>query len=57
MLIFDFDQVLVDTEALAYLRDSRRWPEYRSRLREVSPCEGINKVLTMLTASAIPWRS
>ena len=45
MLIFDFDQVLVDTQALAYLRDSRRWTEYRSRLRDVTPCKGINVVL------------
>ena len=45
MLIFDFDQVLVDTQALAYLRDSRRWPEYRSNLRDVSPCGGINELL------------
>ena len=45
MLIFDFDQVLVDSQALAYLRDSRRWSEYRNRLRDIPPCEGINEVL------------
>lgn len=45
MLIFDFDQVLVDSQALVYLRDSRRWSEYRNRLREIPPCEGISEVL------------
>ena len=45
MLIFDFDQVLVDSQALAYLRESRKWSEYMNKLREIPPCEGINEVL------------
>ena len=51
MLIFDFDQVLVDSQALAYLRDARKWPEYRSRLREVEPCEGINELLNAASSA------
>ncbi len=45
MLIFDFDQVLVDSQALAHLRDTRRWAEYRNRLMEIPPCDGINEML------------
>lgn len=45
MLLFDFDQVLVDTESIAHLRSSRAWGQYRRAVSNLDPCEGINEML------------
>lgn len=45
MVIFDFDQTLVDTSSLAALRSARRWPEVNRRIRRLSPYPGITELL------------
>ena len=50
MVIFDFDQTLVDTSSLASLRTARRWPEVNMRARSLSPYPGIAELLSDLAA-------
>ena len=45
MLLFDFDQVLVDTESYRHLRESRRWDQYRRLVSELDPCTGIDQLI------------
>ncbi|MCY3999958.1 MAG: HAD-IA family hydrolase [Bacteroidetes bacterium] len=45
LLLFDFDQVLVDSEPYRYLRESRKWEQYRQRMSEVEPCQGIDQLI------------
>ena len=50
MVIFDFDQTLVDTSSLAHLRTARRWSEVNSRARSLSPYPRITELLNELRA-------
>ena len=52
MVIFDFDQTLVDTSSLASLRTARRWSEVNMRARSLSPYPdpGIAELLGDLAA-------
>ncbi|MCY4172049.1 MAG: HAD hydrolase-like protein [Bacteroidetes bacterium] len=45
LLLFDFDQVLVDTEPYRYLRESRKWGQYRHLMSELEPCGGIDRLI------------
>lgn len=45
MVIFDFDQTLVDTSSLADLRASRRWSEINRRTKSLNPYPGITDLL------------
>ena len=47
MLLFDFDQVLVDTEPISYLRRARNWAAYRKEVTRLQPCAGINELIRM----------
>ena len=44
-IMFDFDQVLADTESLAHLRESRKWVQYRKLLRSLPPVSGVGPML------------
>ena len=50
MVIFDFDQTLVDTSSLALLRSARKWSEVNRRARSLSPYPGITELLGELRA-------
>lgn len=50
MVIFDFDQTLVDTSSLAPLRTARKWSEVNRRARSLSPYPGITELLGELRA-------
>lgn len=50
MVIFDFDQTLVDTSSLAPLRTARRWSEVNRLARSLSPYPGITELLSELRA-------
>lgn len=54
MLIFDFDQTLVDTRAVASLRQARDWPTVRVRMRTLEPYPGITELLVKLHALEQP---
>ena len=45
LLLFDFDQVLVDTEPFRHLRESRKWDQYRRQVSELDPCKGIDQLI------------
>ncbi|MDE2672361.1 MAG: HAD hydrolase-like protein [Bacteroidota bacterium] len=45
MLLFDFDQVLVDSEQFRHLRESRRWDQYRRLVSELDPCAGVDQLI------------
>ncbi len=45
MLLFDFDQVLVDTSPIAYLRESRQWGQYKNQVGKLDPCSGIDRLI------------
>lgn len=49
MIIFDFDQTLVDTSSLENLRSRRRWSEVRRRARLLDPYPGITDLLGELS--------
>ncbi len=49
MVIFDFDQTLVDTSSLASLRVSRRWSDVNRRAKSLSPYPGITELLHVLS--------
>ena len=50
MVIFDFDQTMVDTSSLALLRTARKWSEVNRRARSLSPYPGITELLGELRA-------
>lgn len=45
MIIFDFDQTLVDTSSLENLRSHRRWSEVRRRAGFLDPYPGVTDLL------------
>ena len=45
LLLFDFDQVLVDTERYRHIRESRRWDQYWRLISELDPCKGIGQLI------------
>ena len=49
MVIFDFDQTLVDTSSLASLRTARNWREVNRRAVNLTPYPGITKLLEDLS--------
>ena len=51
MIIFDFDQTLVDTSSLAPLRQRRRWSEVQLRMRDIDPYPDIEGLLGELHRS------
>ncbi len=54
MLIFDFDQTLVDTSEVAPLRQAREWSTVRARMRALEPYPGITELLVKLHALEQP---
>ena len=48
MLIFDFDQTLVDTSSLAHLRRSRNWAAVGTGMRRLEPYPGISGLINDL---------
>ena len=51
MVIFDFDQTLVDTSPVEALRKARRWSAVMGRLASLQAYEGIGKLLAEPTAA------
>ncbi|MDE2732672.1 MAG: HAD-IA family hydrolase [Bacteroidota bacterium] len=49
-LLFDFDQVLVDTVRISGLRTARDWATYRRELAQLRPVDGISELLTLSKA-------
>ena len=45
MIIFDFDQTLVDTSSTEHLRQARRWKEVNQRLPGLSPYSEVTEML------------
>ena len=54
MMIFDFDQTMVDTSAVAPLRQAREWSTVRARMRALEPYPGITELLLKLHALEHP---
>ncbi len=50
MIIFDFDQTLVDTQPVAALRAARNWKAVMARAAKLDVYAGINDLLTELHA-------
>ena len=50
MIIFDFDQTLVDTRSLEHLRRQRKWREVSQGTRTLEPYAGITDLLEGLSA-------
>ena len=48
MLIFDFDQTLVDTSSAAHLRKALKWSAVMAHMRGLEPYLGITELLTEL---------
>ena len=48
MIIFDFDQTLVDTSTTEALRAARRWSDVNRRLSSLSPYPGITDLIMEL---------
>ncbi len=48
MIIFDFDQTLVDTSSVEHLRRARRWREVNARADALSPYPGITELIVSL---------
>ena len=48
MIIFDFDQTLVDTSSLEHLRRNRNWAAVHQGMRALEPYEGITTLLNSL---------
>lgn len=51
MIIFDFDQTLVDTSPVESLRASRDWKGVMARVERLDVYPGINELLAALSAS------
>ena len=51
MIIFDFDQTLVDTSSLEHLRRPGRWGSFNQEARVLEPYEGITDLLAELNAA------
>ena len=45
MIIFDFDQTLVDTSSLAALRKERKWSEVNRRMEHLKPYHGVSELV------------
>lgn len=45
MIIFDFDQTLVDTRSTEHLRSSRRWNDVMRRSSDLVPYPGVTEML------------
>lgn len=54
MVIFDFDQTLVDTSPVEALRKARRWSDVMARLDRLHPYNGIGELLAQLHAAGHP---
>ena len=52
MIIFDFDQTLVDTSALEHLRRLRKWEEVNQGGRALQPYAGVTDLLQRLSAQS-----
>ena len=50
MLIFDFDQTLVDTSSVAHLRKARKWSAVSARMRRLEPYPGVTELLGKMRA-------
>jgi phosphoglycolate phosphatase/pyrophosphatase PpaX len=50
MLIFDFDQTLVDTSPVEALRAARRWKDVMARAPDLKVYDGVNELLGELHA-------
>lgn len=48
MIIFDFDQTLVDTRSTEHLRKSRRWREVMQLSSDLTPYPGVTEMLKEL---------
>ena len=51
MIIFDFDQTMVDTSPLEHLRRDRNWPAVHRGMRTLEPFGGITNLLESLVAA------
>lgn len=51
MVIFDFDQTLVDTSPVEHLRKARRWKDVMAQLDHLHPYDGIGDLLNELHAT------
>lgn len=54
MVIFDFDQTLVDTQPVEHLRKARNWREVMKRTSELAVYDGIHDLLRLLHGAGIP---
>ena len=52
MIIFDFDQTLVDTSSLEHLRRRRKWGEVNQGARDLQPYAGVTDLLQSLSAQS-----
>ena len=52
MIIFDFDQTLVDTSSLEHLRRLRKWEEVNQGGRALQPYAGVTDLLQSLSAQS-----
>ena len=48
LIVFDFDQTLVDTSHLVQLRNQERWADVFQRMSEVEPYPGVDALLSDL---------
>ena len=53
MIIFDFDQTLVDTSSVAQLRQTRRWNEINRRMPQLPPYQGIGELLSFIDSRGV----
>ena len=51
MVIFDFDQTLVDTSPLEHLRRPGRWGTFNQEARVLEPYEGVSELLVELSVA------
>lgn len=51
VIIFDFDQTMVDTSSLEHLRRTRNWSAVHQGMRALEPYEGITNLLESLVAA------
>lgn len=54
MVIFDFDQTLVDTSPVEHLRSGGRWADVMKRVSQLQVYDGIHGLLSALHDHAIP---
>ena len=51
MMIFDFDQTLVDTSSIAHLRRPGQWGSYNRAAAALEPYQGITGLLVELAGA------